>query len=61
LLSGILIFAGLKREKSAGITDTPIDYLGIAVFVPALVLLLLGLIPSASSLLSDWALSPSAS
>ncbi|SFJ88994.1 MDR family MFS transporter [Thermoflavimicrobium dichotomicum] len=43
LLSGILIFAGLKREKAADTTDAPIDYLGIAVFVPALVLLLLGL------------------
>lgn len=40
LLSGILIFVGLKREKAAGTTDAPIDYLGIAVFVPALVLLL---------------------
>lgn len=43
LLSGILIFMGLKRETVAGRTEAPIDYLGIATFVPALVLFLLGL------------------
>ncbi|WP_438447344.1 MDR family MFS transporter [Gorillibacterium sp. sgz5001074] len=43
LLSGILIFIGLKRETVQGRTGAPIDFLGIATFVPALVLLLLGL------------------
>jgi EmrB/QacA subfamily drug resistance transporter len=41
LLSGILIFIGLKRETVAGKTDAPIDYWGIVTFVPALVLFLL--------------------
>lgn len=43
LLSGILIFIGLKRETVPGRTNSPIDYWGIATFVPALVLMLLGL------------------
>lgn len=43
LLSGILIFIGLRKETVPGRTDAPIDYLGIATFVPALVLMLLGL------------------
>jgi EmrB/QacA subfamily drug resistance transporter len=43
LLSGICIFAGLKKEAVAGRSGAPIDYMGIATFVPALVLLLLGL------------------
>lgn len=43
LLSGILIFMGLKQETVAGKTGAPIDYWGIATFVPALVLFLLWL------------------
>lgn len=43
LLSGISIFMGLKKEAVAGRSNAPIDYWGIGVFVPALVLLLLGL------------------
>ncbi len=43
LLSAILIFIGLKRESAANPSNAPIDVWGIVTFVPALVLLLLGL------------------
>lgn len=43
LISAITIFIGLKRENVDRSKKVNIDYLGIATFVPALVLLLLGL------------------
>lgn len=43
LLSAILIFIGMRRELSQRASKVYIDYAGIAVLVPLLVLLLLGL------------------
>ncbi|MGC4376764.1 MDR family MFS transporter [Fictibacillus sp. Mic-4] len=57
LLSGILIFIGMKHEIIAKKGNANIDYLGIITFVPALVLLLLGLTNAGKNF--DWVSIPS--